>query len=43
MPFLAIQVVWAPGSEMSVAWNDYLKVSPCSRPKFPLIEWGLSG
>ncbi|CAN5369968.1 DUF4185 domain-containing protein [soil metagenome] len=24
-PFLAIQVVWAPGSEMSVAWNDYLK------------------
>ena len=25
MPFLAIQVVWAPGSEMSVAWNDYLK------------------
>ena len=23
-PFLAIQVVWAPGSEMSVAWNDYL-------------------
>jgi hypothetical protein len=25
MPFLAIQVVWAPGSEMSVAWNDYLR------------------
>lgn len=25
MPFLAIQVVWAPGSEMSVAYNDYLK------------------
>ncbi len=25
LPFLAIQVVWAPGSEMSVAWNDYLK------------------
>ncbi|WP_235009958.1 DUF4185 domain-containing protein [Mycobacterium sp. 3519A] len=25
MPFLAIQVVWAPGSEMSVAWNDFLK------------------
>lgn len=24
-PFLAVQVVWAPGSEMSVAWNDYLK------------------
>lgn len=24
-PFLAIQVVWAPGSEMSVAWNDHLK------------------
>ncbi|WP_396917054.1 DUF4185 domain-containing protein [Mycolicibacterium sp.] len=24
-PFLAMQVVWAPGSEMSVAWNDYLK------------------
>lgn len=24
-PFLAIQVVWAPGSEMSVAYNDYLK------------------
>lgn len=24
MPFLALQVVWAPGSEMSVAWNDYL-------------------
>ncbi|CAN5151905.1 DUF4185 domain-containing protein [soil metagenome] len=25
MPFLAIQVVWAPGSEMSVAWNEHLK------------------
>lgn len=25
LPFLAVQVVWAPGSEMSVAWNDYLK------------------
>ncbi|WP_102144611.1 DUF4185 domain-containing protein [Mycobacterium hubeiense] len=25
LPFLAIQVVWAPGSEMSVAWNDYLR------------------
>lgn len=25
VPFLAVQVVWAPGSEMSVAWNDYLK------------------
>jgi len=25
LPFLAIQVVWAPGSEMSVAWNDYLE------------------
>lgn len=24
-PFLAVQVVWAPGSEMSVAWNDHLK------------------
>jgi len=24
-PFLALQVVWAPGSEMSVAWNDHLK------------------
>ncbi|MET0900353.1 MAG: DUF4185 domain-containing protein [Mycobacterium sp.] len=24
-PYLAIQVVWAPGSEMSVAWNDHLK------------------
>lgn len=24
-PFLAIQVVWAPGSEMSVAWNEHLK------------------
>ncbi|WP_197374805.1 DUF4185 domain-containing protein [Mycolicibacterium baixiangningiae] len=24
-PFLAIQVVWAPGSEMSVASNDYVK------------------
>jgi D-arabinan endo alpha-(1,5)-arabinofuranosidase len=24
MPFLAIQVVWTPGSEMTVAWNDYL-------------------
>lgn len=23
-PFLAVQVVWAPGSEMSVAWNDHL-------------------
>ncbi len=23
-PFLAIQVVWAPGSEMSVAWNEHL-------------------
>jgi len=25
LPFLAVQVVWAPGSEMSVAWNSYLK------------------
>jgi hypothetical protein len=25
LPFLAVQVVWAPGSEMSVAYNDYLK------------------
>lgn len=24
MPFLALQVTVAPGSEMSVAWNDYL-------------------
>lgn len=24
-PYLAIQVVWAPGSEMSVAWNEHLK------------------
>jgi D-arabinan endo alpha-(1,5)-arabinofuranosidase len=24
-PYLAVQVVWAPGSEMSVAWNDFLK------------------
>ncbi|MGB3483751.1 MAG: DUF4185 domain-containing protein [Mycobacterium sp.] len=24
-PYLALQVVWAPGSEMSVAWNDHLK------------------
>ena len=24
-PYLALQVVWAPGSEMSVAWNEYLK------------------
>jgi len=25
LPFLAIQVVWAPSSELSVAWNDYLQ------------------
>lgn len=24
-PYLALQVVWAPGSEMSVAYNDHLK------------------
>ncbi|WP_197379891.1 DUF4185 domain-containing protein [Mycolicibacterium mengxianglii] len=24
-PYLALQVVWAPGSEMSVAWNEHLK------------------
>jgi hypothetical protein len=24
-PYLALQVVWAPGSEMSVAWNDHLQ------------------
>jgi hypothetical protein len=24
LPFLAVQVVWAPGSEI-LAWNDYLK------------------
>ncbi|WP_326546887.1 DUF4185 domain-containing protein [Mycolicibacterium sp. ND9-15] len=25
MPYFAVQVVWAPGSEMSVAWNDHLR------------------